>query len=193
MRGALTGTRASRRSVRTRGQSLVEFALLAPILIVLLVGSAQIGAILYAGISVASAAHDGARVASEQPINSTAFASGGAAGCGTPSNPITASCPATTCLTTPNNPVCEAVAQSKGLLGTVTTTISPSTADTSPACSTKATWVPDGYVTVTVSDDVPIFIPFLNNMLANTSGGSVRTIATTVTMRVEPCTMTQGK
>lgn len=180
MRGALRGARASRRSVRTQGQSLVEFAVLAPILIVLLVGSAQIGAILYAGISVASAAHDGARVASEQPISSTAFASGGAAGLGT------------TCTASPTNHVCQAVAQSQGLLGTVTTTILPSTADTTPACSTNSAAVPDGYVTVTVSDDVPIFIPFLNNMLANTSGGSARTIATTVTMRVEPCTMTQG-
>jgi Flp pilus assembly protein TadG len=159
----------------------VEFALLAPIFIILLVGSAQVGAILYAGISVASAAHDGARVASEQPISSTAFAAGGAAGAGT------------TCAVTSTNPACQAVAQSKGLLGIVTTTVAKSTADTTPACSTNSAWVPDGYVTVTVSDDVPIFIPFLNNLLANTSGGSVRTIATTVTMRVEPCTMTQGK
>jgi Flp pilus assembly protein TadG len=178
MRGALRGARASRGSVRTRGQSLVEFALLAPILVVLLVGSAQIGAILYAGISVASAAHDGARVASEQPINSTAFAIGGAAGLGT------------TCTASPTNHVCQAVAQSKGLLGTVTTTIYAGTV--TAACSTNSVWAPDGYVKVRVSDDVPIFIPFLNSMLANTSGGSVRTIATTVSMRVEPCTMTQG-
>lgn len=180
MRGALRRGRASRYSDRRRGQSLTEFALIAPVLVVLLVGSAQMGAILYGGISVASAAQEGARVASEQPIRSQAFASGGAAGTGT------------TCTSGSTNPVCQAVAQSKGLLGTVTTTVAPSTADTAPACSTNPAAVPDGYVTVTVSDDVPIFIPFLNNMLANTSGGSVRTIATTVTARVEPCTMTQG-
>jgi Flp pilus assembly protein TadG len=180
MPGALSGKGVSRRSVG-RGQSLVEFALLAPILVVLLVGSAQVGAILYAGISVASAAEDGARVASEQPISSTAFAAGGAAGAGT------------TCAVASSNPACQAVAQSKGLLGTVTTTVAKSTAHTTPACSTNSAWVPDGYVTVTVSDDVPIFIPFLNSLLANTSGGSVRTIATTVTTRVEPCTMTQGR
>lgn len=177
MRG-LSGRRRDRSS---RGQSLVEFALIAPILIVLIVGAAQIAAILYAGITVASAAHDGAKVASEQPVNSKAFAAGGAAGAG-------AACPAGS-----TNPVCQAVAQSKGLLGTVTTTIAPSTADKTPVCLTNATWVPDGYVTVTVSNDVPIFIPFLNNLLANSSGATVRTISTTVVMRVEPCPMTAGK
>ena len=59
-----------RRSGRGRasGQSLVELALVAPILLVLIVGGAQIGALVYGGISVATAAQEGARVASEQPI-----------------------------------------------------------------------------------------------------------------------------
>lgn len=161
----------------------MEFALIAPFLIVLLVGGAQIAAILYAGITVASAAHDGAKVASEQPINSTAFAAGGAAGAGV------------TCSGGSTNPVCQAVTQSKGLLGTVNTTVAASTADTTPVCSTNSTWVPDGYVTVRVSNDVPIFVPFLNTLLANSTppGSTVRTISTTVVMRVEPCSMTAGK
>jgi Flp pilus assembly protein TadG len=160
----------------------VEFALIAPILIVLLVGAAQVAAILYAGITVASAAHDGAKVASEQPINSGAFLAAGA------TSGVTTTCPSVT-----NPVVCNAVTQSKGLLGTVTTTVAPGSAAQLPACSTNASWVPDGYVTVTVSDDVPIFIPFLNNLLANSPGATARTISTTVVMRVEPCSMTIGK
>ncbi len=177
--------RAVRQRRRARGQgaqSMLEFALIAPVLLVLVVGAAQLGAILYAGVSVASAAHDGATVASEQPITSGAYKLGGpgvVVGSG-------ATCPAS------GNPVCPAVAQSQGLLTTAATTISPgSTVGTGSGCHSD--WVPDGYVTVTVSDDVPIFVPFLNNLLANSAGSSVRTISTTVTMRVEPCTMTAGK
>ena len=168
----------------SRGQSLVEFALLAPVLFVLLVGAAQIGAILYAGVTVASAAHDGARVASEQPINSGAYKlSGSNVVVGSGVNP---------CTTGSSNPVCQSVVQSEGLLSSVKTVVAPGTTQTSSTESCPPKSVTDGYVTVTVSEDVPIFIPFLNNLLANTSGGSVRTISTTVTMRVEPCDMTQG-
>jgi Flp pilus assembly protein TadG len=52
---------------------MVELALVAPILLVLIVGRAQIGSIVYEGVSVATAAQEGARVASEQPINSAAY------------------------------------------------------------------------------------------------------------------------
>jgi Flp pilus assembly protein TadG len=172
--------RRSARTRRTRGQSLVEFALIAPVLIVLIVGAAQVAAILYGGITVASAAHDAAKVATEQPIQSGAFGSGGAAGT------------AVTCSVGSINPVCLAANQSKGLLGGVTTTIAKSTRDTTPACPTNPSAVPDGYVTVTVSNDVPIFVPFLNNLLANSPGAAVRTISTTVVMRVEPCSITNG-
>jgi Flp pilus assembly protein TadG len=167
-----------------RGQSLVEFALIAPLLIVLLVGGAQFAAILYSGITVASAAHDAAKVASEQPIRSGAFIAAGA------SSGVTTTCPSVLYPV-----VCNAVTQSKGLLGTVTTTIAPGNPVPIPVCSTNPKWVPDGYVTVTVSNDVPIFVPFLNNLLANSTppGSTVRTISATVVMRVEPCLMTAGK
>jgi Flp pilus assembly protein TadG len=162
---------------------MLEFTLIAPVLLVLVVGAAQLGAILYAGVSVASAAHDGATAASEQPITSGAYVVNG-------TGVAVASAP-TTCAPASTNPVCVAVAQSQGLLTTAATTISPGSAvGTGSGCS--ATAVPDGYVTVTVSDDVPIFVPFLNTLLANSAGSSVRTISTTVTMRVEPCGMTAG-
>ena len=173
-----------RRRARGQGaQSMLEFALIGPVLLVLVVGAAQLGAILYAGVSVASAAHDGATVASEQPINSTAFAVSG------PSGPVTVG-PGYTCASGSTNPVCLAVTKSRGLLSSSATTISPGTLGTGSGC--QPTWVPDGYVTVKVSNDVPIFVPFLNNLLANSAGASVRTITTTVTMRVQPCAMTAG-
>ncbi|HEY8756287.1 MAG TPA: TadE/TadG family type IV pilus assembly protein [Candidatus Dormibacteraeota bacterium] len=179
--------RRAARTRRTRGQSLVEFALIAPILIVLIVGAAQVAAILYAGITVASTAHDAAKVATEQPVNSTAFGTGGTADTGlcTPGAGCSSS---VSCATAPSNVVCQAVAQSKGLLGTVDTTVYPGTAGTACATVGSSSWVGDGYVTVKVSNNVPIFVPFLNNLLA-TSGQTYRTISTSVVMRVEPCTM----
>jgi hypothetical protein len=158
---------------------MLEFALIAPVLLVLVVGAAQLGAILYAGVSVASAAHDGAKVASEQPINSGSL---------TPTAPGSGA----DCAISPANPVCLAVAQSSGWLSSPLTKVAKGTIGAGGS-GCQPSWVPDGYVTVTVSDDVPIFVPFLNDVLANNAGGKVRSISTTVTMRVEPCSMTAGR
>ena len=164
------------------GQSLVELALVAPILLVLIVGGAQVGALVYGGISVATAAQEGARVASEQPINSAAYVVSGSSTAVGPG----ATCPAA------GNPVCAAVSQAKGLLTSVNTTVAPGTAPGSgTSCPPQS--VGDGYITVTVSTNVPIFIPILNNVLANAPGGSFRTMSDKVTVRVEPCTLTNGK
>jgi hypothetical protein len=57
-------------------------------------------------------------------------------------------------------------------------------------CSTV---VPDtSYVAVTVSYRVPIFVPFVNRILADTPSASVRTVSATEVMQIEPCTITQG-
>jgi Flp pilus assembly protein TadG len=173
----------ARRSGRrgSRAQSMVELAIVAPILLLLIVGSAQLGAILYSGVSVATAAQEGARVASEQPIKSGAYeVAGGVVTVGSG-----ATCPSSA------NPVCAAVAQSKGLLGSVTTTIAPGTTPGSgTSCPPKS--VGDGHITVTVAADVPIFIPILNNLLASSPGSTKRNVSSTVTVRVETCTMTNG-
>ncbi|CZQ80850.1 Hypothetical protein Tpal_126 [Trichococcus palustris] len=47
-----------------RGQSLVEIALVLPILLILILGSMDVGWLLYAKISVAEAAREGARAVS---------------------------------------------------------------------------------------------------------------------------------
>jgi Flp pilus assembly protein TadG len=61
---------------RSRGQALAEFALVLPFLVILLLGGAQIGALLYGQITLDTAARDGARIASQQPNLSGAFSSG---------------------------------------------------------------------------------------------------------------------
>jgi len=64
------------RRPRGRGQALVEFALVLPVLAVLLMGGAQVGALLYGQITLDTAARDGARAASQQPNQSQAFSNG---------------------------------------------------------------------------------------------------------------------
>lgn len=48
------------------------------------------------------------------------------------------------------------------------------------------------YVSVTVTYQMPIFIPFVGQLFADSGNSGVRTVRAEVTMRVEPCTATQG-
>ncbi|TME49965.1 MAG: pilus assembly protein [Chloroflexi bacterium] len=57
-------------SHRRRGQALVELALVAPILIVFLLGGSQVGAIAYAQVSLDTAAREGARAGVVAPNSS---------------------------------------------------------------------------------------------------------------------------
>lgn len=185
---AVTATRRPPRALRRRrrsgAQSLVEFSLAAPIVLVLIIGAAQLGAILYADITVATAARDGARVAATQPITSKAYVAGSPYPTGSSYH----------CASPDTTPACQAVTSSQGLLSNLDTTVS-GTAVPGPysyggySCPSNA--VQDGTVTVTVTSQVPIFVPILNQVFAQ-GGGNQRAISTTVTMRVEPCGMTQG-
>src|SRR5438105_2797438 len=66
--------RAVRRRLRGgAGQALVELSLIAPALVVLLGGAGQIGAIAYGGVTVGTAAREGARIAAEYPNRSLDF------------------------------------------------------------------------------------------------------------------------
>ena len=56
-----------RRRTRTRGQSLVEFALILPLLLVFLATILDLGRIYYANISLLNAAREGAFQASKTP------------------------------------------------------------------------------------------------------------------------------
>ena len=59
-----------RRSRWNLGQALTELALVAPVLIVLLVGSAQVGSLAYGQVTVDTATREGVRIAAENPTNS---------------------------------------------------------------------------------------------------------------------------
>lgn len=54
---------STQRRRRTRGQSLVEFALVVPIFLLLLCGILDFGVVLYSRMTITNAARDGARVA----------------------------------------------------------------------------------------------------------------------------------
>ena len=160
-----------------RGQALVELALVAPIIMVLLLGTAQVGTILYGQISVDTAAREGARAAASYPDGSGVYSGGG--------SPTTVTCPGGG-----GNPVCTAVVNAEGGLtaASMSTTLSPVGGVTS-ACPSNSSHTADGYIRVAVSYNVPIFVPFVDKLL-ETPGLNLRTITSTVTTRISPCGIT---
>ena len=96
--------RLRRRRQRTLGQSLVEMALLAPVLLILLLGSLQVAYLGYGAVTIDTAAREAGRVAS---FNLTALQS------------IAQSGSTYTCAANPltdSNQICKAVANNAGLL-----------------------------------------------------------------------------
>lgn len=89
-----------------RGQALVETALLAPVMLVLLCGGMQVAYLGYSAVSVDTAAREGARVAVEDAGTALSFSSA--------TSPSSYTCAADP--TTDANPVCQAVANNAGLL-----------------------------------------------------------------------------
>ena len=68
-----------------------------------------------------------------------------------------------------------------------------STPSATPYTCTQAEQNLDGtYVSVKVSYPMPVFVPFLGQLLSDPGNGAQRTVTAEVTMRVEPCTLTQG-
>lgn len=306
---------------RTAGQALVEFALIAPALIVLLGGAAQVGEISYGAVTVSSAAREGASIAAEYPDRSLDFVASldtdtytcgqahtdsstessvcdavrSAAGLLSssslkivvtaqyavsriPGDVVTVSnaCPAEGTASgvvsnLPSGTVAVIASPSKATSGTVTSdstgafsiclatpssgsqqttitatavdasgctyntsitvtvshskTITPSPADMtlpssgtcptpvatpSASTATPAPATPAGvptpastptcssdvsdssFVSIAVSYEVPIFVPFVNRIFADSPTGSVRTVTATEVMQVQPCGITQG-
>lgn len=75
---------------------------------------------------------------------------------------------------------------------TGTISVSP-TATTTLTCPTSQTVAYPAYFTVTVSYPVPIFVPFVNKFLADSNNGGQRTMTTTVTAQVVPCSVSAGQ
>jgi Flp pilus assembly protein TadG len=175
----------------SRGQAVTEFALIAIVLVMLLIGAAQLATIYYALVSVDTAAREGARVASEQPGNTTLFSSPNS-----PGSPGSHTC--TTGAGQPN--ACKAVFNStrKSLGGIInannmdaTLTGSTYPSVTATTCPQTGTGTSDGLVTVAVSYDAPIFLPIIGPMLS-TNGTNHHTVKASVQIRVEPCINTNG-
>jgi Flp pilus assembly protein TadG len=184
-------SRRRRRGNFGHGQALTEFAMLLPLLLICLVGAAQLGNILYVEVNVDSAARDGALAASESPIKSgayqyTSFTS--LQSSGTFSDGLGITC--TTSSPNPTNPVCAAWMQSRASLSSLSLVLKGGQVGTELGCPSGA--LPDGWVTVEARATVPIFIPLIGPLFADSPGGGERTLTDIVTMRVEPCNMTDG-
>jgi Flp pilus assembly protein TadG len=175
----------------SRGQSMVEFALTAPILMFLLVGTAQVGVLYFTQIGVETAAREGARVAAENPGNTGIF-------------PAPASLPTSHSCSGPGDTIlaCEAVYNSTnqalgGLIKTSTLVVTltgstyPTSSAEAPQCAGPS-GISDGVVAVFASYRAPVFIPLLNDIFSD-PGQNYRTVSSTVKIRVEPCASTNGQ
>ena len=109
-----------------RGQALVEFALIAPFLVILLAGGSQVGAIAYTQISTDTAAREGARAGVQAPNKSLAWAG---------SAPGTRTCTASDYT---SNPICVAVLNADGFLTPSTFTSAAPSSGSSPCPSGSA-------------------------------------------------------
>ncbi len=172
------------------GQAMVELALASVLLVTLVCGSGQVGAIVFTQLNVDNASRDAARVASLEPDTSKAYGPLGAPH----TTPITCSSPST-------NPVCNAAWNAAGGMSAsnLTVTIAAASTVNYGTCYTSNGQLNtyDGYVTVTVSTNAPIFVPFIDKIFADpTPPGSTndtRTLKSTTVMRIATCPITNGK
>jgi TadE-like protein len=135
---------------RRRGQSLVELALVAPILVVMLLGAAQVGSIAFGLVSIDTAAREGARAGAVAP--NCSLESGFTSGCTTGS--LWYAAPGTTSHQCnagdfSANPICEAVLNSAGTLSASLFTTNPC-ASAQQACVTITLIPPTGLLSTQV-------------------------------------------
>ena len=124
--------RAGRRR-RSRGQALVELALVTPVLLLLLLGAVDLGRLFYARISVNNAAREGAMAAAQAPGS---FSSGSPCG---PSNVV----------------MCAATREPRGSFVTV------SPADVALSCSPSCAKTYGTTVRVTVTGHFQVLTPLI--------------------------------
>jgi Flp pilus assembly protein TadG len=149
---------------RSRGQSLVEFALVLPILLILVGGIIQFGMLFWSQNTLTQIARDTGRWAATQ---TTDPCTSGAAAVQAQANAIAGE---SSLLGYPSNPV------------TATTTwTKASGTDTCPPSDNQTVW----YVRISLSHDVPSFIPFLN-FAVPWCNGSTCTLTTSAQFRMEP-------
>jgi PKD repeat protein len=144
-----------RRRPRTRGQSLVEFALVLPLLLIFLATVLDLGRIYYANISLLNAAREGAFQASKTPDS---YQSG------------------QPCNTTTNLIVCRVQLESKGSM------VEVATADIDVSCSkTGCPLESNSTVRVEVSGQFQLITPILGFIF----GGQTIDLNTSATQQIE--------
>jgi len=110
----------NRRRARPLGQAMVEMALVAPILVLLLLGGSQVGQIAYSAVSIDTAAREGARAGVAAPNASLGWDSSGAPG-------VSHQCAPADFAQGTGNPICLAVLNGAGLLNQSAFTTNPCT------------------------------------------------------------------
>jgi Flp pilus assembly protein TadG len=145
-----------------RGQTLVEFALILPILMIVLFGIVQFGLIFWAQITLTQVSRDTGRWAATQTVSPC---SSGAAAIQTQASALAGN---SSLYGFPSYPV------------TATSTWTQASGSaTCPPADNQTVW----YVNITLTHDVPMVLPFL----ADTCAPSCKkTLTTTVQYRMEP-------
>ena len=163
-RPGASGTSARRDRARSRGQSLVELALVLPVLLLLVLAAVDLGRIFFARIAVTNAAREGAYEAS---YRGTFVANSG--------------CSAT------NSVMCAILNEAQSSL-----TIAPS--DVSWSCSNAGGCAPGGYgdrVTITVTGHFELLTPILSAFFGGSnvtfsSSASAAVINTAISSAANP-------
>jgi TadE-like protein len=154
----MTRTQGNRRAslrVRVRGQSLVELALVAPLLVVMLLGAAQVGSLAFGLVSIDSAAREGARAGVLAP--NCSLKTGMTSGCSSsgtqwyiPGNTSHQCTAADSTAGVTGNPVCVGAVSSSGTLNQSLFLTNPC-ADSSQACVTISVIAPNGLQSMEVN------------------------------------------
>ena len=131
-----------RRREQSRGQSLVELALIAPVLMLLVAATLDLGRVFYSQITIANAAREGVMQAADTPASFIAN---------------------TACNKTTNKVMCRVVNEAKGSFVTV------APADVSVACSPSCATGMGNTVTVRVNGHFSLITPLLAGFMGGTN------------------------
>ncbi len=175
-----------------RSQALAELAVLTPLLLLMLLGVAQIGVLFYSASIASSVARNAALAATTTPVASGAFTQAGGTAW-------------TSCLESPSgNPACISASSSMGpydMSAFTSITVygssatggslgSPTLCPSSREPGYDGSGSGNAYVTVHVTLDAPIFIPLFGTLFVN-AAHSTHALAASAIARVAPCSITE--
>jgi Flp pilus assembly protein TadG len=164
----------SKRGTNSRGQSLVELALIAPLMLILFGAAVDFGRLFYSQITIADSAREGALWATQHP--------------GSWNKRCDPTDPAPPDATHPNQVVCHAQDETTGGFVTVAATDVVMT----PACNPGPCPVAGGPVTVTVHGTFKLIIGGVTFGLASAASGQVEQVPVPAPPVAGPQTITFG-